>query len=971
MAEQPIKGTDIIEKDPLANLLQQTDLAIEGLKKMREEGVKTLSAIRATLSVSKFNGSEELKEQQALILQTKNELLKLKLVNEQLTATEIAKNKLFISNNNALKSAISSEQAFEKAVSAEANATKKANNEIEKRNNLFEQAKKLEKDLSDRVQKTTFLINSGTIKDTESGRVRIRTAKLVAEAQRELYNQIVAVETATGRSQRNVGNYKSGFDSLGNSVNQLTREFPAFAVSAQTGFLAISNNLPIFFDELTKINKANAVLISQGKETTSAFKQLGSAVFSVGSILSIAVTLLTLYGKEIVNFVSVLFQAEKALESVTKANEAYAKSVNKITDDITDLKIQIQVQSGLLSKSEGDLLRNENARTKALNDNKELRKNSINDLKKDLGITENILKNFGKTRQVITQGGEVNNISLLSISDTKNVIRYNSEIEKLNTKYKIANDYINEEYNLRGKIRKIEGDDSKQIREKYTKEELIIRRSALDEIRQLHIDNLRDEEQREIQNALFQKDLSIRKIDDANKEEAAKKKIALDNYEQEKNLIYANVKDVRQQKIDLEKLESDYNKEIEKISANNISIQEQNDLALEIQNKFLRERLAIEEKYIKEKQKLIADDFKTTFEARRKIADDNANFEIYNLEKEYEKEKKTIDLLSVNRINNLEQEITAKKILQIQAHADEQKGLTDNEQKKLEIQNKADQEIQKAQQDGVKKQAENEKIVLNQALNTSKKIIDAIAKEEAEKANLIQQGFDKQISAEEKNIETQRRLAEQGKQNTLAESEARKLILERQKEEEKKQEIKRQKALAFFKLFASYAEENPDNALQKALRDTIIAESVAGAFIEGTENVARDLKGNKRHNGQDGYVIAVDGDERILNPYQNKKVGNMTNEALADLAYQARNGLLETAKYTTMPSNDFAKNINDSRLLLQTIALTNKMDGVIKAVENIPGVQLHLNKDGDFIEERAVKLVRTIIKHKSSRSRLT
>ena len=64
------------------------------------------------------------------------------------------------------------------------------------------------------------------------------------------------VDASMGIHNRNVGNYRSAFDGLGFSVAQLTREMPAFANSIGTGFMAISNNLPMLFDELQKIKKA-------------------------------------------------------------------------------------------------------------------------------------------------------------------------------------------------------------------------------------------------------------------------------------------------------------------------------------------------------------------------------------------------------------------------------------------------------------------------------------------------------------------------------------------------------------------------------------------------------------------------------------------------------------------------------------------------------------------------------------------
>lgn len=54
-----------------------------------------------------------------------------------------------------------------------------------------------------------------------------------------------AVDATMGKHQRNVGNYAESFNPLSNSINQLTRELPAFTYSMQTGFMAISNNIPM------------------------------------------------------------------------------------------------------------------------------------------------------------------------------------------------------------------------------------------------------------------------------------------------------------------------------------------------------------------------------------------------------------------------------------------------------------------------------------------------------------------------------------------------------------------------------------------------------------------------------------------------------------------------------------------------------------------------------------------------------
>lgn len=70
----------------------------------------------------------------------------------------------------------------------------------------------------------------------------------------ELSNKLKAADASVGQFQRNVGNYKSGFDGFGNSVQQILREAPSAAVSLNTFFLAISNNLPTLFDQIQQTN---------------------------------------------------------------------------------------------------------------------------------------------------------------------------------------------------------------------------------------------------------------------------------------------------------------------------------------------------------------------------------------------------------------------------------------------------------------------------------------------------------------------------------------------------------------------------------------------------------------------------------------------------------------------------------------------------------------------------------------------
>lgn len=147
--------------------------------------------------------------------------------------------------------------------------------------------------------------------------------KKASDAVKKLDDEIKKIDAGIGKHQRNVGNYASGWNGLGNSINQITREAPAAAVSLNTFFLAISNNLPQFFDEITKLKTANEELVKSGEKPVSIWKQLGGAVFSFQTLLSVGVTLLTLYGGKLIEMALGLGDVEKQLKRVEAQQNRY------------------------------------------------------------------------------------------------------------------------------------------------------------------------------------------------------------------------------------------------------------------------------------------------------------------------------------------------------------------------------------------------------------------------------------------------------------------------------------------------------------------------------------------------------------------------------------------------------------------------------------------------------------------------
>jgi hypothetical protein len=78
--------------------------------------------------------------------------------------------------------------------------------------------------------------------------------------------------------------------------------------------MAISNNLPMFFDEIGKLKKANVELAASGQPTKNMFTQSAGSIFSLQVLLSVGVTLLTVYGAQITEFLSGLFKVSKEQE---------------------------------------------------------------------------------------------------------------------------------------------------------------------------------------------------------------------------------------------------------------------------------------------------------------------------------------------------------------------------------------------------------------------------------------------------------------------------------------------------------------------------------------------------------------------------------------------------------------------------------------------------------------------------------
>lgn len=407
---------------------------------------------------------------------------------------------------------------------------------------------------------------------TVNEEMRLKTLSAVNEK----YNGILKATDATiGKNQRNVGNYASGYNALGNSINQLSREAPAFANSVNTGFMALSNNFPALFDAINGIRDKNKMLVAEGKPTVSVLKSIAGAVFSWQSLLSVGVTLLTIYGAKLIDYAFNTDEAKKAVDSLNKAyernDELLKISANNIDHQIT-LQKELMRQQGA-SQKELNSLDEEGAKLKLSNaekirDSYQKQINEVNKykdaVKKGNGEAyfDELLKSVGRGNIAKEQSrirrnadDEVLAVLLNNLTKAENEVKAAGfRLSELSAGNKTKE--IEENKKLSSETLKLEEDRLKNIAE-LRKKELELQLANIDQ--KVNNEDLYFTDRLTALDADFLKRIEIAKVDydeefRMSKGSQEKQKIALINFQLEKLKI---IEDYNKKKNTLEQLDLD------------------------------------------------------------------------------------------------------------------------------------------------------------------------------------------------------------------------------------------------------------------------------------------------------------------------------------------------------------------------------------------------------------------------------
>lgn len=163
--------------------------------------------------------------------------------------------------------------------------------------------------------------------------------KQVLENLKTKREELSKLNEAYGNYSLGVGQYGRATNNLSIQLGMVMKELPNFAISARTGIMSLTNNLPMLAEAFKAVKLQQAEMIEQGKKAPSMFSLITKSIFGVTGIVSIAMVLLQLFNKEIIEWVGGVFRAitntddwRKAVERLNKEFDNSKIIMNEVLD---------------------------------------------------------------------------------------------------------------------------------------------------------------------------------------------------------------------------------------------------------------------------------------------------------------------------------------------------------------------------------------------------------------------------------------------------------------------------------------------------------------------------------------------------------------------------------------------------------------------------------------------------------------
>jgi len=269
-------------------------------------------------------------------------------------------------------------KAISDAAKAQATATAAAERQAAadaKLNNGYEQLKK----------EYTAAANAAKQYYAELGKSNPTTVAAVKNA-KALHDRLAEIESSVGQNQRNVGNYAGSLADVNRNVAMLASELPSLSNGFRTFASAIGNNLAPAIEafrtlaanqkaaqqaaveqaeaeaaqatataiaggaseeaaaQVGELAKEQALAAAEATKGPGVLKALASSIFSVGTLITVAITLFTVYAGAIANWVTELVNGK---DESKEFNEAMKEVGKNMASDIAEMYKNIAVTRDL------------------------------------------------------------------------------------------------------------------------------------------------------------------------------------------------------------------------------------------------------------------------------------------------------------------------------------------------------------------------------------------------------------------------------------------------------------------------------------------------------------------------------------------------------------------------------------------------------------------------------------------------
>ena len=228
------------------------------------------------------------------------------------------------------------------------------------------------------LEKAYYRLSEAEFKGTQG--------KTILENLKKQRAALAAAQADYGKYSMNVGNYASATNMLAINVGQVMKEMPNFAISARTGIMALTNNLPMLAEAIEAVRVQQQMMIAEGQKAPSMFKLIAGSVFGLTGVMSILMVLMQVFGGRIIEWIGGLFKSEEALKANTKEMYNLKTSV--------ELFHETMKSGGGVYKDAISSIEKHKAALNAARHNSTTAKAALDEYNKSLGVT------FGKATNV-------------------------------------------------------------------------------------------------------------------------------------------------------------------------------------------------------------------------------------------------------------------------------------------------------------------------------------------------------------------------------------------------------------------------------------------------------------------------------------------------------------------------------------------------------------------------------------------